>query len=197
MGFLDREDLIQSEPAGAGTPDDLTRSPLELPASRALRLQALTRGDEGFILGMAYSTQRGYARNHAFVAELRIGGHAGDQGGLHEVATPLMTLTAGNHFGALAQGIFQMLHDFIGGAPVDKGSLGNAFFKAIAYFHGFDGNLEFLHKGIVDAFLYQETVHAHAGLAGVAELAGHGAFHGFIQVGIVEHQKGGVAAQFQ
>jgi alpha-D-ribose 1-methylphosphonate 5-triphosphate synthase subunit PhnI len=38
-----------------------------------LRLQALTRGDEGFVLGMAYSTQRGYARNHAFVGELRIG----------------------------------------------------------------------------------------------------------------------------
>ena len=32
-----------------------------------------THVDEGFVLGMAYSTQRGYARNHAFVAELRIG----------------------------------------------------------------------------------------------------------------------------
>jgi len=73
MSFLDRENLIQSEPEGAQTPPDLTRTPLELPASRALRLQSLTRGDEGFILGMAYSTQRGYARNHAFVAELRIG----------------------------------------------------------------------------------------------------------------------------
>ena len=73
MSFLDRESLIQSEPEGKDVPDDLTRTPLELPASRALRLQALTRGDEGFILGMAYSTQRGYARNHAFVAELRIG----------------------------------------------------------------------------------------------------------------------------
>ena len=73
MSFLDREDLIQSEPAGKDIPDDLTRAPLELPASRALRLQSLTRADEGFILGMAYSTQRGYARNHAFVAELRIG----------------------------------------------------------------------------------------------------------------------------
>ncbi|SEL21149.1 carbon-phosphorus lyase complex subunit PhnI [Pacificibacter marinus] len=73
MSFLDQEDLIQSEPQGAETPADLTRTPLELPASRALRLQSLTRGDEGFILGMAYSTQRGYARNHAFVAELRIG----------------------------------------------------------------------------------------------------------------------------
>ena len=73
MGFLDRENLIQPEPAGDTSPPDLTREPLELPASRALRLQALTRADEGFTLGMAYSTQRGYARNHAFVAELRIG----------------------------------------------------------------------------------------------------------------------------
>jgi alpha-D-ribose 1-methylphosphonate 5-triphosphate synthase subunit PhnI len=73
MSFLNREDLIQSEPQGPETPPDLTRAPLESPASRALRLQSLTRGDEGFVLGMAYSTQRGYARNHAFVAELRIG----------------------------------------------------------------------------------------------------------------------------
>lgn len=73
MDFLDREGLIQPEPEGADTPSDLTREPLELPAKRPLRLQALARGDEGFILGMAYSTQRGYARNHAFVAELRIG----------------------------------------------------------------------------------------------------------------------------
>jgi len=71
--FLDREGLIQDEPAGEDTPPDLTRTPLELPADRALRLQSLARGDEGFILGLAYSTQRGYARNHAFVAELRIG----------------------------------------------------------------------------------------------------------------------------
>ncbi len=66
-------DLIQQEPASDAEPRDLTREPLELPADRALRLQSLTRGDEGFILGLAYSTQRGYARNHAFVGELRIG----------------------------------------------------------------------------------------------------------------------------
>ncbi|MEQ9260464.1 MAG: carbon-phosphorus lyase complex subunit PhnI [Roseovarius sp.] len=72
-GFLNREGLIQQEPESDGTPPDLTREPMELPAERPLRLQALTRGDEGFVLGMAYSTQRGYARNHAFVGELRIG----------------------------------------------------------------------------------------------------------------------------
>ena len=72
-GMLGRDGLIQSEPAGNDTPSDLTREPMELPASRALRLQAITRGDEGFILSMAYSTQRGYGRTHAFVGELRIG----------------------------------------------------------------------------------------------------------------------------
>ena len=74
MDMLDRDGLI--EPAGtaeAGPTPDLTRTPMELPASRALRLQALTRGDEGFVLSMAYSTQRGYGRTHAFVGELRIG----------------------------------------------------------------------------------------------------------------------------
>lgn len=71
--FLNTEGLIQEEVSSDATPPDLTREPLELPAERPLRLQSLTRGDEGFILGMAYSTQRGYARNHAFVGELRIG----------------------------------------------------------------------------------------------------------------------------
>jgi len=71
--FLNRDGLIQTEAASDDTPPDLTRQPLEFPANRALRLQSLTRGDEGFVLGMAYSTQRGYARNHAFVGELRIG----------------------------------------------------------------------------------------------------------------------------
>jgi alpha-D-ribose 1-methylphosphonate 5-triphosphate synthase subunit PhnI len=71
--FLNREGLIEDATPDDTTPPDLTREPLEMPADRALRLQALTRADEGFTLSMAYSTQRGYARNHAFVGELRIG----------------------------------------------------------------------------------------------------------------------------
>ncbi len=71
--FLKGEDIIQDEPPSDAVPGDLTREPMEYPANRPLRLQSLTRGDEGFVLGMAYSTQRGYARNHAFVGELRIG----------------------------------------------------------------------------------------------------------------------------
>ena len=71
--FLNRDGLIEKADPSDATPPDLTREPMELPADRALRLQALTRGDEGFVLSMAYSTQRGYGRTHAFVGELRIG----------------------------------------------------------------------------------------------------------------------------
>ncbi|MEM9145909.1 MAG: carbon-phosphorus lyase complex subunit PhnI [Pseudomonadota bacterium] len=71
--FLNHEGLIQGEVEGDDSPPDLTREPLDFPAERALRLQALTRADEGFLLGLAYSTQRGYGRTHAFVGELRIG----------------------------------------------------------------------------------------------------------------------------
>ena len=71
--FLGRDGLIEAVPPSDTTPRDLTREPLELPADRSLRLQALARADEGFLLSLAYSTQRGYGRTHAFVGELRIG----------------------------------------------------------------------------------------------------------------------------
>jgi alpha-D-ribose 1-methylphosphonate 5-triphosphate synthase subunit PhnI len=54
-------------------PVDLTRQPLDFPASRETRLQNLARGDEGFLLAMGYSTQRGYAHSHPFAGEIRFG----------------------------------------------------------------------------------------------------------------------------
>ena len=72
---LGHEGLIEDAPeADPGQPvSDLTREPLEFPADRNLRLQALARGDEGFLLALGYSTQRGYARSHPFVGEIRFG----------------------------------------------------------------------------------------------------------------------------
>jgi alpha-D-ribose 1-methylphosphonate 5-triphosphate synthase subunit PhnI len=52
---------------------DITRESLSLPAGRDLRLQMLARGDEGFLLALAYSTQRGYGNTHPFAAEIRNG----------------------------------------------------------------------------------------------------------------------------
>ncbi|MFG1213324.1 carbon-phosphorus lyase complex subunit PhnI [Xanthobacter flavus] len=72
--LLGGEGLIEPSPADDGAPPrDLTREPLSFPADRPLRLQALARGDEGFLLALGYSTQRGYARTHPFVGEIRFG----------------------------------------------------------------------------------------------------------------------------
>lgn len=73
--ILGRDGLIESSPrAEDGAPvGDLTREPLNFPADRDLRLQNLARGDEGFLLAMGYSTQRGYGRNHPFAGEIRFG----------------------------------------------------------------------------------------------------------------------------
>lgn len=54
-------------------PADLTREPTIHPMSRPERLQALSRGDEGFLLSLGYSTQRGFGRTHPFVGEVRVG----------------------------------------------------------------------------------------------------------------------------
>lgn len=71
--LLADEGLIEREAPGAAEPGDLTRQPLLFPADRALRLQALARGDEGFLLALGYSTQRGYAHTHPFAGEIRLG----------------------------------------------------------------------------------------------------------------------------
>ena len=69
---LGRQGLIEPDGEG-GEPGDLTRAPLDFPLDRDVRLQALARGDEGWLLGMAYSTQRGFGRTHPFVGEIRMG----------------------------------------------------------------------------------------------------------------------------
>ena len=73
--ILGREGPLQPEPAPETdpTPPDLTREPPVSPANRAVGLQAPARGDEGFMLSLGRSTQRGYWRNHPFVGEPRVG----------------------------------------------------------------------------------------------------------------------------
>lgn len=75
VDLLDDEGLIEAcaPAAGDAEPADLTRDSISFPAERALRLQNLARGDEGFLLAMGYSTQRGYAHSHPFAGEIRYG----------------------------------------------------------------------------------------------------------------------------
>lgn len=78
MQLLDNDGLVEKTNAPApGDHEqpvgDITRQPLGFPAARDVRLQNLARGDEGFLLSLGYSTQRGYGRTHPFVGEVRYG----------------------------------------------------------------------------------------------------------------------------
>ncbi|VVS91480.1 carbon-phosphorus lyase complex subunit PhnI [Desulfoluna spongiiphila] len=74
--LLAAEGLMAAEETGVGdeVPGDLTRQPLKVPAERPVRLQNLARGDEGFLLSIAYSAQRGFGTSdHPFAGEIRMG----------------------------------------------------------------------------------------------------------------------------
>jgi alpha-D-ribose 1-methylphosphonate 5-triphosphate synthase subunit PhnI len=72
--LLAAEGLMRAEaPDDGSEPGDITRDPPRFPADRSARLQALARGDEGFVLAMGYSTQRGYGGAHPFAGEIRYG----------------------------------------------------------------------------------------------------------------------------
>lgn len=71
--ILRQEGMIEPDANDDPEPGDITRAPMTFPASRDVRLQTLARGDEGFLLAMGYSTQRGWGGTHPFVGEIRVG----------------------------------------------------------------------------------------------------------------------------
>lgn len=75
LSRLVAEGLVEPALPSAGDPEppDITRDPPAYPLPRSARLQMLSRADEGWLLGLAYSTQRGYANTHPFVGEVRHG----------------------------------------------------------------------------------------------------------------------------
>ena len=81
---------------------------LGFPADRDLRLQKLARADEGFLLALGYSSQRGYGRNHPFAGEIRFG----------EVEVEFMAEEVGFAvpLGAIALTECQMVNQFKGSA---------------------------------------------------------------------------------
>ncbi len=76
IDILGSQALVESDPDPSDDPEpgDLTRDPAVFPMPRPMRLQALARADEGFVLGLGYSTQRGYGQGrHPFAGEIRLG----------------------------------------------------------------------------------------------------------------------------
>jgi alpha-D-ribose 1-methylphosphonate 5-triphosphate synthase subunit PhnI len=75
LASLVAEGLVEPCAPSPGDPEppDVTRDPPAYPLPRAGWLQMLARADEGWVLGMGYSTQRGYAHTHPFAGDIRCG----------------------------------------------------------------------------------------------------------------------------
>ena len=108
--LLGGEGLIETDapPLADAAPGDITREPLDYPSTRDRRLQALARGDEGWLLSLAYSTQRGYGRTHPFAGEIRMGEVA------IELDVPELGLVA--DIGSVRVTECQMVNQFAGSA---------------------------------------------------------------------------------
>ncbi len=108
--LLAGEDLIETAQSAEDEERhvaDITRESLSLPAGRDLRLQMLARGDEGFLLALAYSTQRGFGNSHPFAAEIR--------GGQVDVSLVPEELGFEIEIGEIEVTECQMVNQFLGG----------------------------------------------------------------------------------
>ena len=91
-----------------------------------------------------------------------------------------------------------MRFDLVHRRLVDQRSLGHTLFQSVAHFELVLHRLrEPARKLVVDPILNQKAIGADAGLAAVAILGSHRPLDCRIQIGVVEDDEGGVAAQFQ
>ncbi|ARN19985.1 carbon-phosphorus lyase complex subunit PhnI [Piscinibacter gummiphilus] len=110
LKHLADEGLVEPAVPSAGDPepDDITRHPPAYPTPRPARLQMLSRADEGWLLGLAYSTQRGYANTHPFAGEVRHG-HVAVEVVPDELGFPI-------EIGEIELTECQMVNQFVGSA---------------------------------------------------------------------------------
>lgn len=113
LALLSAQGLVEPAlpPPDDPEPLDITRDPPRYPLPRCGRLQMLARADEGWVLGLAYSTQRGYAFTHPFAGDIRFGAVT--------VALQPDELDFEIEIGAVELTECQMLNQFVGsaGAP--------------------------------------------------------------------------------
>jgi alpha-D-ribose 1-methylphosphonate 5-triphosphate synthase subunit PhnI len=71
--YLRSEGLLRPPIPTEDEPFDITRAPIKYPIPRSGALSTLSRGQQGSLLAIAYTTMRGFGSSHPNVAELRVG----------------------------------------------------------------------------------------------------------------------------
>src|SRR5258708_32767084 len=95
-------------------------------------------------------------------------------------------LAAGDHLGALLDGVGDVRLDLLDRLHVDQGADHGTRLEPVGDLHGTSGLGEALGKGVIDAVLHQDAVGAHAGLPGIAVFRGDGTLHRSLDIGLVK-----------
>src|SRR3954469_3385732 len=147
-------------------------------------------------LGLVLEAEQRRERPEGLLARDRhLGRRAGDDRRLEEGVAERMAVAAGDDLAALLDRVGDVLLDLGDRLVVDQRALLHAVLEAVADLELSGRGGKPLGESIVDAVLDEEAVGADAGLAGVAVLRSDGAFDGAVEVGVVEDDEGGVAAE--
>ncbi len=153
---------------------------------------------DGDRFGLIVKPEQRRHRPECFLAgEAHGGGGAFQHHRRNIAATFRQGFSRGNIFGSECQGIGDMGANLGDGGIVDHRPDIGASRGARADLHGVDPRRQPFGEGIINAVLHQQTVGADAGLAAIAEFRGDRRLDSDIEIGIVEHDKRGVATQFQ
>ncbi len=122
-------------------------------------------------------------------------GDAGEDGGGEEVAGAVGRLAAGDDRRALRHRVVDEVGDLVAGLGIDQRADRDAVLEAVAELERLHPRGELLDEGVVHRLVDVEAVGGGAGLAHVAHLGDHRALDRGIEVGVVEDDERGVAAE--
>ncbi len=129
--------------------------------------------------------------------DLHVGADVGEDGGLDEVALVAVALAAGLDLGALLLAGLDVAHDAVVLQLADLGTLEGLLVKGVADGVGGRALLEGLEELVVDALLDEDAGAGAAALAVVEVDAKVDPGDGGLDVGVVEDNVGGLAAELE
>ena len=147
---------------------------------------SLLRGERG---------DRGDRAEDLLGEHARVGGHPREHGGGVEVARAIECVPAGEHAGAALGGVAYQLGDDRALAVVDQRADVGVGLGAAAHAQRSHPLGESPRELLGQRLVHVEAVGGRAGLADVAHLRGERALDGGVEIGVLEHQEGGVAAE--
>src|SRR5436190_2100172 len=149
-----------------------------------------------FRVGLEAKERRNRAERF-FARHLHRLGDAGEDRRLEEQASELVALAAEHDLRAFGRSVGDVLLDFLQTGLVDQRADHDAGLGAGTDLERFDFVREFLRELVVNGVLHVDAIRANAGLAGIAILARDCTIDGGVNVGVVEYDKGRVAAELE